>query len=207
MNYLNTLARDEVNFVEEPSPEQESSSGPDTETLQKKSGTGNLPELPPDVVEKLVQGAGLDVLGQATQTAEEASTKHKSFLYVEDDPFSQEVMRRIFKRIVNYDDLTIFADSENFLKRVKALQHIPDVIFLDVQIEPYDGPTMLKMLRADNLFDQTRIVALTASVMAPEVEALRAAGFDGLIAKPIIKKVFPSLLEQILNGQEIWFVS
>ena len=48
---------------------------------------------------------------------------------------------------------------------------------------------------------------MTASVMATDVQALRAAGSNGLIGKPILRQVFPSLVKQILTGEPVWFVS
>lgn len=34
----------------------------------------------------------------------------------------------------------------------------------------------------------------------------RFFGFDGLIGKPLSHKVFPRLLEQIMSGDEIWYI-
>jgi hypothetical protein len=39
-----------------------------------------------------------------------------------------------------------------------------------------------------------------------DVARLQEAGFDGLIGKPLAHKVFPRLLEQIMNGEAIWYI-
>ena len=127
-------------------------------------------------------------------------------MYVEDDESSQEVMKRLLKRL-GYVDLTIFESSHNFLDRVHALPAAPDVIFLDIQIAPLNGHQMLALLRGDDTFKEAKIIAMTASVMSSEVKELRDAGFDGLIGKPILKRIFPELLEEILEGKAVWYVS
>src|SRR5688572_20254604 len=127
-------------------------------------------------------------------------------LYFEDEPMSRMVMEMLLKRGLGLDDVTIFADSADFKQRLVDLATTPDIVFLDIHIEPYNGFQMLKMLRENPRFEQSRIIALTASVMNEEVEMLQDAGFDGGIAKPIDQKVFPQLIERILNGDEIWSI-
>lgn len=128
------------------------------------------------------------------------------FLYVEDDAFSQEIMKRMMTTL-GYPNLTIFENSLNFLDRVRALPSIPDIVFLDIQIGPLNGHQLLKLLRGDDTYKQTKIIAMTASVMSSEVNELRDAGFDGLIGKPILKRIFPELLQGILKGEAVWYVS
>lgn len=128
------------------------------------------------------------------------------FLYVEDDVFSQEIMKRMLATL-GYSDLTVFENSHNFLDRMRALPGIPDVIFLDIQIGPMNGHQVLKLLRNDDTYKGIKIIAMTASVMSSEVNELRDAGFDGLIGKPILKRIFPELLKGILEGEAVWYVS
>lgn len=204
--------QESVQVSSQATPEQKQASpgkptsAPAKETAKPSSkGTGNLPQ---EVMDRLLQGSGIDILESPEPEAEKTSSSEtKSYLYVEDDMMSREVMKRLFSKVLKLEGLTIFEDSKDFMRRVKALPQVPDIIFLDIQIEPHSGQEMLKMLRSDEVYKDATIIALTASVMAPEVEALKQAGFDGLIAKPIIKKVFPNLLEQITNGKSVWFVS
>jgi CheY-like chemotaxis protein len=130
-----------------------------------------------------------------------------TFLYVEDDQLCREIMQLLIVKVLGYPKLIIFEESANFMERVRALPSIPDVIFLDIQVHPHDGYEMLKMLRSDPAYQNRKIIAMTASVMATDVEALKKAGFNGLIGKPIMRRVFPDLLKQILEGEDVWFVS
>jgi CheY-like chemotaxis protein len=135
------------------------------------------------------------------------SGSQPTFLYVEDDPLSREVMELLLKQVLGYTQVTTFESSHDFMEKVRALTSIPDVIFLDIQMHPHNGYEMLKMLRGEDAYRKTRIIAMTASVMATDVEALKSAGFDGMIGKPIMRQAFPELLGRILSGESIWFVS
>ena len=113
-------------------------------------------------------------------------------------------MEMLLVRDLGYENLTIFKNSEDFIARLEALPAVPDVIFLDIHMKPYNGFDMLRMLRAHDGYRQVTVIALTASVMNEEVDMLEEAGFDGCIAKPIDGDDFPELLETILNGEQVW---
>ncbi len=51
------------------------------------------------------------------------------------------------------------------------------------------------------------VVVLTASVMNNEVDMLRNAGFNGVIAKPFTLKALPYLLKRIENVGTIWNIT
>jgi CheY-like chemotaxis protein len=129
-----------------------------------------------------------------------------NILYVEDDALSREVMKALLTRKLNFQNITIFEDSAHFMDKLRAMVTWPDVIFLDIHMEPIDGFEMLRQIRADASFRSTKIVALTASVMNEEVKLLRAAGFDGVLAKPLNVDAFPDALERILGGEQVWII-
>jgi CheY-like chemotaxis protein len=130
-----------------------------------------------------------------------------SFLYVEDDATSREVMRLLMVHRMGYSQVTIFEDSRNFPEKIAHLHPRPDLIFLDIHMQPYDGFQMLAMLRQNPAFDKVRVVALTASVMNEEINQLRRAGFDSGLAKPLDQRAFPDLIRRILGGEEIWHIT
>jgi CheY-like chemotaxis protein len=131
-------------------------------------------------------------------------TANRSFLYVEDDSMSRQVMDRMITGLSS--TITIYEDSAQFAERISALETIPDAVFLDVQIGPLNGFQMLQILREDPRFDAVPIIAMTASVTVSEINELKNAGFDGLIAKPVRKRIFPELLARVLAGEAVWYV-
>jgi CheY-like chemotaxis protein len=127
-------------------------------------------------------------------------------LYVEDDFLSREVMQALLIRGMGYRNITIFDDSTDFMNKLDTLSSKPDVIFLDIHMEPVDGFTMLRQIRENEGLRSTKVVALTASVMNEEVKMLKDAGFNGVIAKPLDADTFPKTLQRILNGEHVWNV-
>lgn len=135
------------------------------------------------------------------------SEKTLTFLYVEDDKMSREVMGRMLQGLASDPErVTIWEDSRDFLDKVRKMQPAPDVVFLDVQIGPIDGFEMLKLLKQEPMYEKIPIIAMTASVTVSEIEQLRTSGFDGLIAKPVRKRIFPELVQKILDGEDVWYV-
>lgn len=128
------------------------------------------------------------------------------FLYVEDDFASRQVVKVLITRIMRYQNLHLFENSADFTTRVNGLNPKPNIIFLDIQMRPHDGYTVLKMLREDPNFAHARIIAMTANVMSTDVDQLKVAGFDGLIGKPIDNNIFPQLVARIIAGESIWYL-
>jgi CheY-like chemotaxis protein len=132
--------------------------------------------------------------------------KEVNILYIDDDAMSREIMEFILKKIMGLPHLHFFEDSKDFMKRLQELPAIPDVIFLDIQIYPTDGYEILRTIREDDQYSQTKIIAMTANVMSHDVSKLQKSGFDSLIGKPIMHNVFPEIFGRILSGESIWYI-
>jgi CheY-like chemotaxis protein len=127
-----------------------------------------------------------------------------AILYVEDDPRSRKVMNLLLRGSMGLSDVTILEDSEDFLKKVLALNPVPEVIFLDIHVAPHNGFEMLKMLKSNPTLKDIPVIALTASVMNEEIDQLQQAGFQGCLAKPIDADSFPEVLKRIQAGEVVW---
>jgi CheY-like chemotaxis protein len=82
-----------------------------------------------------------------------------SFLYVEDDTRSRQVMELIMTKAMKVQNLVMFEESSDFIARVKALPKQPDVILLDIHVTPHDGFVMLNMIRRDTALKETTVIA------------------------------------------------
>jgi two-component system sensor histidine kinase BarA len=129
-----------------------------------------------------------------------------TYLYVEDDPLSREVMETLLTRVVGVGDLVVFSDSNDFVEKLAALEPQPDFVFLDIHIEPYDGYELLTLIRQNPALS-CKVIAVTASVMSEEVKRLKAEGFDGAIAKPLDMGTFPDLIQRLEAGESIWQIA
>jgi len=132
--------------------------------------------------------------------------RKRNWIYVEDDPGSRKVMSLLVSRLDEAVQLTIFENSTDFLERVEALDSLPDIFLLDIHVMPHDGFRMLEMLRGHSRFADVMVIALTASVMNEEINRLKEAGFDGVLAKPLNFHTFPDTFERILSSERVWTV-
>lgn len=129
-----------------------------------------------------------------------------AFLYVENDELSREVMKALLMRGLGYQRITILENSVNFADQLRCLAYKPDIVFLDIHMEPIDGFEMLALIRQNSDYAATPVIAVTASVMNEEINNLREAGFNGVVAKPLNYEAFPDILGRILNGEQVWNV-
>ena len=129
----------------------------------------------------------------------------QNFLYVEDDTLSREIMQIMMENLEQ--DLIIFEDSADFIKRLDTLMPPPRVILLDIHVPPVNGFELLEMLREHPTHKNSLVIAVTASVMNEEIEQLRRSGFNGAIGKPLDFEQFPLLLDRLLRGDEVWHIS
>jgi len=61
----------------------------------------------------------------------------------------------------------------------------PDLVLMDIDLPGMDGLEALRHLRADPRTEKVPVAAFTALAMAADRDRVRAAGFDGLLEKPI----------------------
>ena len=77
-----------------------------------------------------------------------------------------------------------------------AAEEAPDLILMDIQLPDIDGITALRRLRADANTRAMPVVAVSASVMPDEQQAIVASGFDAYVTKPINLKSFIETVEK-----------
>jgi CheY-like chemotaxis protein len=88
------------------------------------------------------------------------------------------------------------ADGATLTATVRA--EGPALVLLDLELPGKDGFALLAELRDAPETTLTRVVAFTASASA-ERERVDAAGFDGLVAKPISPATFAGEIAQLLG--------
>ena len=81
-----------------------------------------------------------------------------------------------------------------------ALEHLPDLVLMDIRMPDLGGVEALRLLRDDSRTAETPIVALTSSTMRGDDERFLAEGFDGYMQKPISVREFPDQVRAHLRG-------
>jgi two-component system cell cycle response regulator DivK len=81
-----------------------------------------------------------------------------------------------------------------------ALEKSPALVLMDIQLPGMDGITALKQLRANPQTKSIPVIALTASAMTNNRQAMLAEGFDGYQSKPISLKDFLGEVQRVLES-------
>jgi two-component system cell cycle response regulator DivK len=80
-------------------------------------------------------------------------------------------------------------------------KQLPDLVLMDIQLSGMSGFECLKFLRSDERYAAIPVIAFTASVMQEDKQAIMAAGFNGLIEKPIGFKEFLTTIASTLKNR------
>src|SRR5581483_7346675 len=81
-----------------------------------------------------------------------------------------------------------------------AIQKMPDLILMDINLPDLSGREVTTKLRSDDRFRTVPIVALTALSQAGEREKAIAAGATGYLTKPIDIDKLPGQVATFLAG-------
>ena len=107
--------------------------------------------------------------------------KEYRILIVEDNDALREIFRRrLIRRKYNVE---LANDGEEGL--VKAAEHPPDLILLDMSLPGKNGWTIASELKSKSQTKNTPIIAITAHAMRGDRERALQAGCDDYISKPI----------------------
>jgi CheY-like chemotaxis protein len=79
-----------------------------------------------------------------------------------------------------------------------AIENLPDLVLLDIRMPGMDGYEVAAALKREPALNDTRVVAVTASVMVGDRAQITAAGFDSYIEKPIDPEAFIAQVERWL---------
>lgn len=104
----------------------------------------------------------------------------KKILIVEDNPANLKMLKLILENI----DCEIFEALDGKDALALAIEKMPDLILMDIQIPRIDGLEVTRRLRKMEGFVETPIVALTAFAMEKDEQAGLDAGCTEYMVKP-----------------------
>ena len=117
-------------------------------------------------------------------------------LAAEDNPANQRVLRLLLEQVGITPTLV-----EDGSAAVEAARSTPfDLILMDANMPRMDGPSAVEAIRALGIgADRTPIVMLTANVFEDDIRRYRAAGADGVLAKPLAVAELYAVLADVQN--------
>ncbi|WP_428775022.1 response regulator [Vibrio sp.] len=121
-------------------------------------------------------------------------------MLVDDHP----LMRRGISQLLGFeDDFEVIAEASNGADAIAKAHGLDlDLILLDLNMKGMSGLDTLNALRTDGC--EARIVILTVSDSAADIEALVKAGADGYLLKDTEPDELVNLLRQSLSGDKAY---
>jgi CheY-like chemotaxis protein len=107
-------------------------------------------------------------------------------ILVVDDNVDSADMLVLLLRALGHDGRAVYS-GEATLRA--ALERVPDVIILDLNMPDVDGFDVARRIRQDARLREVRLIALSGLVFPHHLAASRAAGIDVHLAKPITIEV------------------
>ncbi len=80
-------------------------------------------------------------------------------------------------------------------------QFLPDVVLMDISMPHMDGYEAARRLRGETWGKNVVLIALTGWGRQGDVEAARAAGFDGHLLKPVSAEALVELITELRRKQ------
>jgi len=124
-------------------------------------------------------------------------------LVIEDNVNNQQIITELLQ-IAGVQHIAVHPSGWQGLRAARATLPRVDLILLDIQLPGGDGFSVLRSIRENPRFRETRVVAVTANARPREEARARAAGFDGFIGKPLNFHRFPEQIQALLAGEEVW---
>jgi two-component system, cell cycle response regulator DivK len=102
-------------------------------------------------------------------------------LVVEDNEANLELVTRFLRR----DGHTVLCAMDGASGVRTALEHIPDLILMDLGLPGMDGWEAAQLIRSSPKSAHIPIIALTAHSLAEDVRKAVTVGFDAYETKPV----------------------
>lgn len=118
-------------------------------------------------------------------------------LVVDDSNLNRKLVTTILH--ANAFDILQAEDAEHAI--ILAINELPDLILMDIQLPGMDGYEATRRLRETPETSTIPIIALTAHAMPADEQRAREAGCNGYISKPINTRNFVPQIRKYLEGQ------
>ncbi len=128
--------------------------------------------------------------------------ENKWALVIEDDAHSLVAVSSILRDLgIRFKRNTTGADV---LEQVRAMNPLPNVILLNIDLAHADAFGIQQHLRGDSTAGDIPVIALVSSEDSSTRKRVQREGFAGLTVKPLPRRRFADLLDRVLAGEQVW---
>lgn len=120
-----------------------------------------------------------------------------TIVYVEDHEDNFRLIQRLLESTGKYRVLHA-ADGQRGLEMIR--QELPTIALLDLDLPEITGFELARLLRADPLTKDIRLVAISANVMQREQQRAIEAGCEHFVEKPVDIVALRELMADLVGG-------
>src|SRR5580658_9210936 len=105
----------------------------------------------------------------------------RRILIVDDEDDIREVAALSLETVAGWDVVTANCGAQGL---IKALEHQPDAVLLDVMMPGMDGPTTFREIRKNPATAHIPVILLTAKVQSNDQRRFADLGVNAILFKP-----------------------
>ncbi len=128
--------------------------------------------------------------------------ENATIIVIEDDPNSYLATLDLLK-MEGATSVHCCSSGNSAIALAESLPQI-DLFLVDIYMPGETGYDIIKRIRSHPQLAQSKVVALTASVMYDDIRRVKEAGFNSFIGKPVRPARFAGQIREILSGEVLW---
>ena len=163
-------------------------------------GSLELGENGPDgatfVVKLRASASPIELAGAVGALTATTSGLQARILCIEDNLANMKLLEHVFE---SWPGVTLIPAMQGSIGLELAVQHLPDLVLLDVHLPDMNGLEVLKRLKSDPATARIPVVVITADAMGVQRKAMLSAGAVAYVTKPIELAELIATIEIVLG--------
>ena len=120
----------------------------------------------------------------------------RRILIIDDEDDIRQVADLSLETVAGWDVIVANSGAQGLLR---AAEHMPDAILLDVMMPGMDGPTTFRELRKNPKTAGIPVLLLTAKVQGPDQRRFADLGVQAVLLKPFDPLTLANQMEKVLG--------
>lgn len=120
----------------------------------------------------------------------------RKVLIIDDEDDIREVAALSLESVAGWEVITAGSGAQGLLR---AAEHQPDAILLDVMMPGMDGPTTFRELRKNPATEKIPVLLLTAKVQSNDQRRFADLGVEAILFKPFDPMTLSTQIEAALG--------